>query len=107
MTPGVVVLQDNPAVTHPVIAPDLAPIVKVSGFDITGIRATYTPADDTLSIGHRAARQRATRRPGPVIAGDADNNGDSGTVNPEVLALRPAFRDFRGSGGSRIHGGLP
>ena len=100
MTPGVVVLPDNPAVTHPVIAPDLAPIVKVSGFDITGIRATYTPADDTLSIGIEQPPSGQPGRPGPVIAGDADNNGDSGTVNPDVLALRPAFRDFPDLGSS-------
>ena len=100
MTPGVVVLQDNPAVTHPVIAPDLAPIIRESGFDITGIRATYTPDDDTLSIGIEQPPSGQPGRPGPVIAGDADNNGDSGTVNPEVLALRPAFRDFADLGSS-------
>ena len=100
MTPGVVVLPDNPAVTHPVIAPDLAPIIRVSGFDITGIRATYTPADDTLSIGIEQPPSGQPGRPGPVIAGDADNNGDSGTVNPDVLALRPAFRDFPDLGSS-------
>ena len=37
-SPGVVVLPDNPLVQHPAIAPAIAPIVKVSGFDISGIR---------------------------------------------------------------------
>ena len=100
MSPGVVVLTNNPAVTHPVIAPDLAPIVRVSGFDISGIRATYTPADDTLSIGIEQPPSGQPGRPRAVIAGDADNNGDSGTVNPDVLALRPAFRDFPDLGSS-------
>ena len=104
MTPGVVVLPNNPAVTHPVIAPDLIPIVKVSGFDIAGIRATYTPADDTLSIGIEQPASGQPGRPGAVIAGDADNNGDAGSVNPDVLALRPAFRDFPDLGSSETMG---
>jgi hypothetical protein len=45
--PDVVVLPDNPLVQHPAIAP----IVNVSGFDISGIRVSYSPYDDTLSIG--------------------------------------------------------
>ncbi len=100
MTSGVVVLPNNPAVTHPVIAADLAPLIRVSGFDISGIRATYTPADDTLSIGIEQPPSEQPGRPRSVIAGDADNNGDSGTVNPDVLALRPAFRDFPNLGSS-------
>ena len=42
-SPGVVVLPDNPLVQHPAIAPAIAPIVKVSGFDISGIRVSYSP----------------------------------------------------------------
>ena len=78
--PGVVVLPDNPSVMHPAIAPAIAPIVKVSGFDISGIRVSYSPSDDTLSIG--LDQPQSLNHPGEVIAGDADNNGNSGTVNP-------------------------
>src|SRR5271166_4989 len=83
--PGVVVLPDNPLVQHPAIAP----IVKVSGFDISGIRVSYSPFDDTFSIG--LDQPQSGNYPGEVIAGDTDNNGNSGTVNPEVLATPPGF----------------
>ncbi len=78
--PGVVVLRDNPLVQHPAIAP----IVKVSGFDISGIRVSYSPFDDTLRIG--LDQPQSGNHPGEVIADDSDNNGNSGTVNPEVTA---------------------
>jgi hypothetical protein len=98
-SPGVVVLPDNPNVIHPVIAPIIANLVHVSGFDISGIRATYTASDDTLSIG---IDQPASGNPGQgeVIAGDADDNGNDGTVNPSVSALEPGFQDFADFGGS-------
>ena len=101
MQPGVVVIPDNPSVTHPTLSPALAPIIKVSGFDINGIRATYDSATDTLSIG---LEQPLNQKPGldgipgqvPVIAGDADNNGNSGTVDPATLAASPGFQEFPG-----------
>ena len=98
-TPGVVVLPDNPNVIHPVISPIIADLVHVSGFDISGLRATYTASDDTLSIG---IDQPASGNPGQgaVIAGDADDNGNDGTVNPAVSALEPGFQDFPDFGGS-------
>jgi hypothetical protein len=119
--PGVVVLPDNPLVQHPAIAPAIAPIVKVSGFDISGIRVTYTPTDDTLSIG--LDQPPSLNHPGEVIAGDADNNGNSGTVNPAVTAVpgfagfedvpdfngtehMGAFLDFTGSGNAQIVAGF-
>jgi len=119
--PGVVVLPDNPLVQHPTIAPAIAPIVKVSGFDISGIRVTYTAADDTLSIG--LDQPQSGNHPGEVIAGDADNNGNSGTVNPAVLAVpgfagfqdlpdfggtehMGAFLDFTGSGNAQVVAGF-
>jgi hypothetical protein len=100
MTPGVVVLPDNPNVTHPTIAPGLQNLVRVSGFDINGIRATYTPATDTLSVGLQQPNSQQPGRPGPVIAGDADNNGDDGTVSQAVLNVAPTFQDFPDFGGS-------
>jgi hypothetical protein len=118
--PGVVVLPDNPLVQHPAIAPQIAPIVKVSGFDISGIRVTYTPTDDTLSIG--LDQPPSLNHSGEVIASDADNNGNSGTVNPAVTATpgfagfqdlpdfggtehMAAFLDFTGSGNAQIVAG--
>jgi hypothetical protein len=47
LVPDVVVVPDNPLVQHPAIAP----IMDVSGFDSSGIRLSYSPHDDTLSIG--------------------------------------------------------
>jgi hypothetical protein len=119
--PGVVVLPDNPLVQHPSIAPAIAPIVKVSGFDISGIRVSYTPGTDTLSIG--LDQPPSQNHPGAVIAGDADNNGNSGTVNPAVLNVpgfagfedpanfggtehMGAFLDFTGSGTAQIVAGF-
>lgn len=103
--PGVVYLQDNPSVVHPVISPDIAPIVKVSGFDVNGIRVTYTAADDTLSIGIQQPLSQQPTHPGPVIAGDSDNNGNDGTVDPAVTAIKgPSFQDFPDFGGSEYMG---
>ena len=45
-----------------------------------------------------------TGQPGPVIAGDADNNGNDGTVNPAVTAVSPGFQDFPDFGGSEFMG---
>jgi hypothetical protein len=107
-------------VQHPAIAPAIAPIVKVSGFDISGIRVTYTPSDDTLSIG--LEQPLSLNHSGDVIAGDADNNGNSATVNPAITStpgfagfMDPpdmggtehmgAFLDFTGSGNAQIVAG--
>lgn len=102
--PGVVVLNDNPGVVHPLIPPTIAPLVKVSGLDINGIRLTYTANDDVLSIGLEQPLSQQPTHPGPVIAGDTDNNGDSASVSPAVLALEPAFKDFADLGGSETMG---
>lgn len=105
MVPGVVVLPDNPSVTHPSISPALLPVVKVSGFDINGIRVSYSAARDTLSIGLEQPLSQQAGQPGPVIAGDADNNGNDGTVNPAVTAIAGAgFQDFAQFGGSESMG---
>jgi len=120
-SPGVVVLPDNPSVQHPAIAPAIQPIVKVSGFDISDIRVSYSPYDDILSIG--LDQPPSGNHPGEVIAGDADNNGNSGTVNPAVTStpgfssfMDPAdfggsehmgaFIDFTGSGNAQIVAGF-
>lgn len=103
-TPGVVVLPDNPSVQHPVIGdPTLQSLVRVSGFDISGLRVTYTPDDGgTLSVG--IEQPDSQLRPGPVIAGDADNNGNSGGVNPAVAALGLGVQDPADFGGTEYMG---
>lgn len=93
-SPGVVVLPDNPNVLHPVIggSATFQNAIKVSGFDISEVRVSYSASDDTLSIG---LNQPASQlRAGSVIAGDADNNGNSATVNPVVQAEVPSFQDL-------------
>ena len=109
-SPGVVVLPDNPFVQHPVIGGSVAfqQAVKVSGFDINGIRVTYIPADDTLSIG--IDQPQSQNHPGEVLAGDADNNGNSATVNPIIssgnppVGLEPGFQDLPNWSGSEYMG---
>lgn len=104
-TPGVVVLPNNPTVQHPTITdPALAPLVKVSGFDLNAIRVTYTPGDDTLSVGLEQPASQQPTHPGQVISGDADNNGNDGTVDPAVLALNPTFQDYPDFGSSEYMG---
>jgi len=104
--PGVAALPDNSSVQHPVISdPALKALVKVSGFDINGLRVTYTAADDTLSVGIAQPPSQQAGHPGPVVAGDADNNGNDGTVDPAVVALEgTGFRDSPDFGASEFMG---
>ena len=99
--PGVAIISNN--VNYAPIGTNLQPVVYTSGFNIKDIRVTYTPADDTLSIGLDGppAGPNTTTE---VIAGDADDNGNSGTVNPAVLAIDPNFMDFPDFGGSEFMG---
>jgi hypothetical protein len=108
--PGVVTIFPdftNPATSEPVFStvppgPQLQNIIKVTGFNIQDIRVTYTPDDDTLSFG--IDQPQSINQPGEVIAGDSDNNGDWGTVNPAVLALDPTFPDQAAWGGTKNMG---
>jgi hypothetical protein len=111
-SPGVaVVVNTTLPSSHPgqTIPSDIKPFIEHSGFDIDGFRLVYTPADDTLSVGiQQPINSTGPVPPGvnpdiagnPVIAGDADDNGDAGTVNPNVSALRPTFTEFPTLGGS-------
>jgi hypothetical protein len=81
----------------------LQPYVYRSGFDIQDLAVTYTPSDDTLSIGLNGPPASPTTTQS-VIAGDADDNGNSGTVNPNVTAVEPSFQDFPDFGGSEFEG---
>src|SRR5262249_30825896 len=56
-------------------------------------------ADDTLNIGLNGPPSGPSTT-NEVIAGDADDNGNSATVNPAVLPIAPMFvdsPDFQGS----------
>ncbi len=87
-------LPPSPAATGPVFT---------SGFNIKDIRVTYTPSDDTLSVGLDGPPASAGST-NEVIAGDADDNGNSASVNPAVLAIAPDFEDFPDFQGSESMG---
>jgi hypothetical protein len=100
---GVVRLAADPA-TDQIAEPDsdVAALVKVSGFAITAIRLKYDNASDTLAFGLEQPDNGKTGR--PVIAGDADNNGNSGTVDPAVRLVSPEFTDPADLGGTETMG---
>jgi len=109
--PGVVTLSPdftNPLTSEPQFANDpqgraLQSLIKVSGFYIQDLRVTYTPYDDTLSFGIN--QPQSINQPGDeVIAGDSDNNGNSGTVSTAVAAVDPSFADPPDWGGTKSMG---
>ena len=118
-SPGVVIISNVPAgsvipgyptgypgVSHPTIAPALQPFVFNSGFDVNDIAVSYSAADDTLSIGLNGPPASPTSTES-VIASDADDNGNSGTVNPNIIALGPPYDTFQNPpdfGGSQFEG---
>ena len=99
--PGVVVFNSSntPNIQHPIIPPNLQPYIHVSGFDISEIRVSYDSTNDTLFVGFNQPPSGNPGQPGPVIAGDADDNGSAGTVNPAVEAAAPGFTEFPALGG--------
>ncbi len=100
--PGVVIFNSSttPNIQHPIIPPNLQPLIPISGFDISEIRVSYDATTDTLSVGlSGGAADTPTDATGPVIAGDADDNGSAGTVNPAVEAAAPGFTEFYALGG--------
>src|SRR5262249_29122092 len=92
--------SNTPNIQHPIIPPNLQPFIPVNGFDISEIRVSYDSANDTLDIGLNQPPSGNSGQPGPVIAGDADDNGTAGTVNPAVEAAAPGFTDFSQMGAS-------
>ncbi len=69
----------------------LQDIIKVSGFAIDQIAVNYDQATDTLSIGYLQPLSQKSGLSGvpgqfPVIAGDADNNGNNSTTDPAAAA---------------------
>jgi hypothetical protein len=101
--PGVVILENAPGTRTPQfpsgpVGMQLQNIIKISGFTISGLRVTYDSTDDTLNFGIEQPDNQKTGQ--PVIAGDADNNLNSGTTDPAVLAVEPTFFDAPDLGGS-------
>lgn len=111
-SPGVVVVPFSPS-DFPSIPSALQPLVGVSGFAIRGVRVSYDSTNDTLYVGLDAPPSGNPGQ-GEVIAGDADNNGNSGTVNPAIPALEippnsqnfpfADFQDFPDFGGTEYMG---
>ncbi len=101
--PGVVLFNSSntPNIQHPIIPPNLQPLIPTCGFDISDIAVSYDATTDTLSVGlSGGAANTPTDPTGPVIAGDADDNGNAGTVNPAVEAAAPGFTEFYALGGA-------
>lgn len=80
------------------IPTDLQPLIKTTGFDIEGIALTYDPTGDKLSFGILQPDNGKTGQ--RVIAGDTDNNLNSGTVDPAVNAIDASFQDIPDMGQS-------
>ena len=75
-----------PASYLPIIPAYLSSLISNSGYGISELAVSYDPADDTLSVGLDGPPANPSNpNSGPVIAGDADNNGNAGNVNPAVL----------------------
>ncbi len=111
-SPGVVIINssniNNPygqTISLPGIPNYLAPVIKQSGYAIDELRVSYDAADDTLSIGLNQPPSGNPGQPGSVIAGDADDNGNAGNVNPAVLLLDPLFTEFPALEGADIQMG--
>lgn len=97
-SPGTVIIQNPNRILPP--DPVLASLIKVSGFDISSIRMKYDPSMDVLDVAFGQPGNQRTIPEFPVIAGDADNNLNGGTVSPAVTAVQPLFQDFPTLGGS-------
>ncbi|MGP0064206.1 MAG: hypothetical protein ACLQGP_11480 [Isosphaeraceae bacterium] len=102
-SPGVVVLQPPSGSFQATPPPSLQTLIPVSGFNISDIRVSYDSSNDTLYFG---LDQPASQLPGQgeVIAGDQDDNGNSATVNPAVLAIDPFFTDDADMQGTKYMG---
>lgn len=119
--PGVVLFNSSNTVApivHPIIPAEFGEFIPgtttpnpawipTSGFDLSEIRVSYDSTTDVLSIGLNQPPANIPSDPnGSVIAGDADDNGDAGTVNPAVTTIDPFFTDFYALGGSDEMGAL-
>jgi hypothetical protein len=102
--PGVVIFNSsNSSVITPMFPATpqgaaLKAAIPVEGFTLSEIRVSYDSTTDTLDIGLNQPNYPSTGT--PVIAGDADGNGDAGTVNLNVLAIDPFFTEYYSLGGT-------
>ena len=96
---------EHPAFPGGAYGAALQSAIKVSGFDLSGIYASYDPSDDTLSIGLDQPTN-PNNPPFSVIAGDADNNGNSGVVGSVVSNIATmygtSFMEWPGLGGPQV-----
>ncbi len=100
--PGVKFLVNGPSV-QPNIPVSLSSLISVTGFNQSGVALSYDPVSDQLAVG--LLQPNDGRTVGQVvIAGDADNNLNSATVDPAVLAVMPTFSDLADLGGSEEMG---
>ncbi|HEY2158096.1 MAG TPA: hypothetical protein VGH33_20880, partial [Isosphaeraceae bacterium] len=85
------VYLSDPNNLQPLIPPTLQNIVKVSGFAVDQIALNYDQATDTLSVGFLQPPSQklfnGLTTVFPVIAGDADNNGNNSTTDPAAAAF--------------------
>lgn len=88
--PGVAILTGGPAL-QPMIPPALSSLISVTGFNMDGIALSYDPTTDELAVGVLQPLNGQTGQ--DVIAGDADNNLNSATVDAAILAT-PGFSNF-------------
>lgn len=107
-SPGVVYLSD-PNNQQPIIPPSYLSVIPVSGFAINQIAVNYNSTTDTLNVGFL---QPLNGKPGldgipgeyPVIAGDADDNGNNSTTSTAAANLVPAVADNPGISGQEYMG---
>jgi len=99
--PGVKFLTGG-ATIQPNIPPALSSLISVTGFNQEGIALSYDPVSDQLAVGIIQPDNGKTGQ--IVIAGDADNNLNSATVDPAVLAIIPTFSDIADLGGTEEMG---
>lgn len=102
--PGVVIARpdpNDPRYSIPQIEAPIRDLVLVSGFQLDAIRLFYSAETDTLQIGIEQPLNGKTGQ--VVVAGDADNNGNGGTVDPAVrerLDDPDNYIDFPALGGT-------
>jgi hypothetical protein len=111
-SPGVVKITPpaptptGPNYQAPIIPADLASVISVSGIQINSLSVSYDLSDDILSVGVEGPPNGQTGQ--DVIAGDSDNNLNSGTVNPVINngmggGIDPAFTDPPDMGGTKTY----
>ncbi len=108
-SPGVVIFNGSNSttpITLPMIPAYLSGLIAQSGYAINEIAVSYDAQDDTLSIGLGSPPANPSNPDsGEVIAGDADDNGNAGNVNPAVLALDSLFEELPALEGDGIQMG--